>query len=177
MTRSLNRFKSRVKTEVRRLRMTVGGQILILINHAHRVPKPIKQAAIILISVHILDEVPSMVTDRWPKYWTGIIDPYFSPWFHLKVERGWFFKDITEDIAWIGTFYAFCKIALQYSVVAFLIVMIFLCYHILGLFFYLWNFKQSHIIYWDVLWYAIILQRVAISPSRADNFAKIKSLF
>ena len=153
------------------------GQILILINHVRRVPKPVKQAFIIVSAVHVLGEIPSILRDAWPKYWTVQIDPYLSPWFSMKVERVWYFKDITDEIEQIGTYYAFCKIALQYSVMAFLGIFIFFCYHIIDGLFYLWNFKQSHIIYWDLLWYAIVLQRIVIAPSKSDNLAKIKSLF
>lgn len=156
---------------------TLRDQTLILINHVRRAPKPVKQAFIIIAAVHVLGEIPSMLKDGWPKYWTTEIDPYWSPWFHLKVERCWYFKDITDEIEQVGTYYAFCKIALQYSVIAFLGIFIYFCYHVIDGLFYLWNFKQSHVIYWDLLWYAIVLQRVAISPSKSDNWAKIKSLF
>lgn len=152
-------------------------QILILINHARRSPKSVRQALIILAVVHIFGELPSILRDAYPMYWTKEIDPYFSPWFHLKVERCWYLKDLTDEVEQIGTYYAFCKIALQYSVVAFLGIFIYFCYHVIDGLFYLWNFKQSHVLYWDLLWYIIVLQRIAISPSKADNWAKIKSLF
>lgn len=176
MRKNLNP-RSRLKWAAQRLWMMAADRTLTLINHVRRVPKPVKQAAIILAAIHIFQEVPSMLKDAWPKYWTEMIDPYWSPWFQLKVERCWYFKDITDDIQQIGTYYSFCKIALQYSVAAFIIILIYLCYHIVDAIFYLWNFKQSHVIYWDLLWYAIILQRIAIAPSKADNWARIKSLF
>lgn len=160
----------------RRLRW-MTDQIRIQINHARRSPKPVRQALLIIAGIHILSEVPSVLRDCYPKYWTVEIDPYLSPWFHLKVERCWYLKDITEDIEKIGTYYAFGKIALQYSVAAFIGVFIFFCYHCIDGLFYLWNFKQSHLLYYDLLWYAIILHKLAISPSKSDNLAKIKSLF
>lgn len=172
--------QNRKKTLIRGLLhpwTTLRDQILILTNHVRRVPKPVRQAFIIVTIVHVFGEIPSMLKDAWPKYWTVYIDPYFSPWFHFKVERCWYFKDITEEVEQIGTYYAFCKIALQYSVVAFLGIFIYFCYHVIDGLFYLWNFKQSHVIYWDLLWYVIVLQRIAISPSKADNWAKVKSLF
>ncbi len=177
MSKNLNR-PSRLTGVVQRPWMIrVVDRTRTLINHVRRAPKPVKQAFLIISAAHILGEIPSLLRDNWPKYWVAEIDPYISPWFHLKVERCWYFKDITEDIERIAAYYSGAKIALRYSVAAFLVFFIFFCYHIIDLGGYLWNFKQSHLIYYDLLWYTIVLNMIALSPSRADNLAKIKALF
>lgn len=59
----------------------------------------------------------------------------------------WYIKYMSDDILWVTTYMCFARVAYQYSLKIFLIVSIFVLYHLLDTIMFFVNFKSSHWLY------------------------------
>lgn len=102
---------------------------------------------------------------------------FLCPWFNYSIPVCWWVKYLTNDVFEVLVFYAFAKVAKQYSISLFLVIVVLLFYHIIDLAMYLWNFKASHYMMWDMLWTTYVFVRIALRKWKDETIAKIKSLF
>lgn len=102
---------------------------------------------------------------------------FLCPWFNYSIPVCWWVKYLTNDVFEVLVFYAFAKVAKQYSISLFLVIVVLLFYHIIDLAMYLWNFKTSHYMMWDMLWTTYVFVRIALRKWKDETIAKIKSLF
>ena len=141
------------------------------------VPAAIRNAVIILLASHFLTEMASICYAIWPKWSNQLVDPFISPWYSYRFELKWHIHYVCGDLCWVGTFYAFAKIAKQYSTYMFITAVIFFCYHVIEIIMYFWNYKTSHYVYWDLLFTSCALIKGMFKPYKPETIAKIKSLF
>lgn len=141
------------------------------------VPAVVRSTILILVFSHLLTEASAICYEIWPQWSDRKIDPFLSPWYSNPMKIKWHIKFVCDDLCWIGTFYAFAKVAKQYSNFLFLTAIIFFCYHIMEVVMYFWNYKTSHYLYWDFLTTALLMIRGMFKPYKPETIAKIKSLF
>lgn len=154
-------------------------QVRTQITNLQNLPAPLRDSFFILLGAHLLTEAPSILTDLYPGWSRQIIDPFLKPGFHLAdpLPLNWYLKYMLDDVFIIMVFYCFAKICLMISTIFFVIALIYLGYHLLDLCMYFWDFKNTHVFYWDMLFTAMVLTKGAIKGYKPSTIAKIRSLF
>jgi hypothetical protein len=176
MTQSQSRKPIRLRVGMTPITTTIRRAIRTMTLRG--VNRDVRICIFLLIGAEILyEEIPSILTDIWPIWSKTKVDWFISPWFHEKVKINWILKFAFDDLLKIVIFYCLAKIAKQYSTSLFLVMVIFLIYHLIDFFMGWWNFKSSHYFYYDLLWITIVLVMQAVSPMKEGTLAKIKSLF
>lgn len=158
--------------------MTTRAAILVdRLRRLQKTPRIIWDCVILLIVGHFLTEVASILAHIAPHWSLVKVDWFWSPNFHMQMERQWYIKYFGDSLLWIITYYIMAKIAAQFSNALFIVAFIFWGYHVLDGFFFWWDFNSDFYIYLDLLWTAGVLVKYAIFPYKEEKFAKIKSLF
>lgn len=178
---SLNRFQNPSRhlrsLKQKMFRPTIVGRIRAVRVQILSLNKVIRDCIALLIIGHLLTEVSSLLYDIWPKWGDTEVYWFLCPWYHMKMERKWYIKMAADDLLWVIVFYCFAKVAKQYSEYLFLAVFVLFCYHLVDLFFFWWNFKTSHYIYWDMLGTALLLIKGILKGYKPETISKVKSLF
>lgn len=142
-----------------------------------RLPVVIRQCIVLLLVTHFLCEVPSILTELFPKWAIQKKDLFLSPSFKYPIKINWWLKYLSGDLFEVITYYCFAKVSKHYSNTLFLIIFVLLVYHVIDAFFFLWDFKTSHWIYLDLLWTVGILVRRCVKPYSERTIGRVKSLF
>lgn len=109
--------------------------------------------AIVLIFSHLLLELSWIIEKLKPELTTVYIKPVVSSNFHPEwyVKGGmnylWWVKYNCDDIVWCITFATMARIAYSFSFRLFMIVVMFLIYHVADFIMLWWDFKSSHWMY------------------------------
>lgn len=149
------------------------------IKSLRNLPAPLRDSFFILFGAHLMCEVPSVLTDLFPKWSIQVVDPFLRPGFHLSepLPLNWYLKYMTDDLFIFVTYYCIAKICLMVSDLFFLVALIYLGYHLVDLFLYFWDFKNTHAIYWDLLFTTIVMFKGIAQGYKPNTVAKIRSLF
>lgn len=132
---------------------------------------------LLLVIGHLLTEVSSLLYDIWPEWSDKCVYWFWSPWYHKQMERKWFIKMGADDLLWVITFYCFGKVAKEYSEYLFLAIFIMWCYHLVDAFFFWWDFKTTHYVYWDMLGTSIMAIKGIFKGYKKQTIARIRSIF
>ncbi len=155
----------------------IQAPIREILRQIRRLDKPIRQCIILLLIGHFLTEVPSIMEHICPGINNKSVYWFLSPNYHKQWLIKNYLKNSTDDLLWIITFYCFAKIAKLYSTYLFLVLVVFVVYHIIDGLMFWWDFKTGHWFYWDLLFTAIIFIKGIFKPYKPETIAKIKSLF
>ena len=136
-----------------------------------------KWALIILLIAHVQTEISNVLTEIMPGIMTRKVDLFLCPWYTMPYQLNWWVKFLTNDIFEVLVFYAFAKVAKQYSEALFLCLVVMVAYHIIDLIMFLWNFKTSRYLMWDYLFTGFFMIKGLFKNYKPATIAKIKSLF
>lgn len=142
-----------------------------------RMTKTTRQCILLAFIGHLLTFVPFLLAKYFHKWTYGNADWFLLRSFHYPRARYWYFKDTTDNIllgiAWlIGI-----KISVNYSDVLFVVLFVFLGYHVINIILYWVDYNTEFWAYADMIWTAAILIKAGVFPYRPEKFAKIRSLF
>lgn len=120
----------------------------------------------VLIGAHILTEVHGFIYDVFPKINEMNVDLFWSKDFKLKLNLHWYIKMLSDDLFVVICFYVMAKIAAQYSFKLFLICGIYMMYHVIDAFCFMYNYKQTTEIYYALVLCSSAATLILITPSK-----------
>lgn len=126
-----------------------------------------------LIIGHVLTEAHSLVSLLFPESANMEVN-WFWQKIDFKINILWWIKLITDDLLWCIVFFVMALIAKQYSLRLYFIVSVYFFYHVIDLFLFMYNYKQTTLVYWGLLGATIISTIALIWPIKATG--KYKSL-
>lgn len=126
-----------------------------------------------LIIGHVLTEAHSLVSLLFPESANMEVN-WFWQKIDFKINILWWIKLITDDLLWCIVFFVMALIAKQYSLRLYFIVSVYFFYHVIDLFLFMYNYKQTTLVYWGLLAATIISTIALIWPIKATG--KYKSL-
>lgn len=129
---------------------------------------------LLLISVEC-PEIPTYCTYLWPSIKIDKVNWFLH--YDMKMPIWWYLKFTCERVGWILRMIAFTKTAVQYSVTIFLASFLILCYIIIDLILFWWNYNTSVYGYEFLILFLYITMRGLIKPYSPDSFARIRSIF
>ena len=139
--------------------------------------KTVKDCVILVIAGHVFTYMAAVIIRVWPEWSRVNVDCFWSPSFHMKMERAWYIQFGGQGLCDIITYYLLAKIAANFSDALFVVFLIFFGYHIIDFLMFWWDFNTQFYIYLDLLYTAIVLIKYALVPYKPERLSKIKSLF
>jgi len=124
-----------------------------------------------------MGEIPSILTDFFPEWSRTQVYWFADPYYHYSTQRNDMLKFIANDLFDIGLAVIAVKAAKQFSVYLFLVLVIVLGYLIVGFIMLFWDFKTSHLFFYDFLLTIFILIKGVFKGYRPETLARIKSIF
>lgn len=135
--------------------------------------KTIGISCALLIVGHLLTEAHSIFCALWKELQTLVVDIFWvKP--SYDVTFPWWIKGITDDILWCIVFFVGAVCTRHWSQKLYFINVIYFFYHVIDLGLFLYNYKQTTMVYWLLLGATIAATIRAFLPSR--NCADYKSL-
>lgn len=86
-------------------------------------------------------------------------------------------KYIADDLFSIGKMWVIAKLSNTFSVYLFLCVVVLLGYEIAGFIMLFWDFKTTHIMFYDLLATSLLLIKGVFKGYSPRTIAKVRSLF
>lgn len=139
--------------------------------------KTIRDCVILVVIGHVFTYMAALVIRIWPTWSQIMVDWFWSPHYHMKMERVWYIQFGGQGICDIITYYLLAKIASKFSDSLFVVFVIFFGYHIVDAIMFWVNFNTFFYIYVDIFYTCLILIKYAIMPYRPEKFARLRSLF
>lgn len=113
---------------------------------------------------HILAELHGYMGDIWHDMNKIMVDWFWSPYFKMQLSIQWFVKTWFDDALYIFILYAFAKTVIDRSMKAYLIICMWMLYHLADMVCFMWDYKQSRYIYSALLWCCVFSTFFLILP-------------
>lgn len=108
----------------------------------------ITKIAILLIVGHVLTETHSVVRVVYPESLNVNVNWFWEKKFNFPISVLWWLKMVSEDVLWCITFFVMAKVSKNISRKFFLIACVYFVYHAIDLFMFLYDYKQTYLVYW-----------------------------
>jgi hypothetical protein len=164
MKGQLRRMKIVAATQIIRLRVVLRAGV-------------VRDCLLILVCGFLLEELPSFLTDLFPIWSRHKVNWFLKPGYYHPTQINWMIKYIADDLFSIGKMYVIAKLAKLYSTYLFLSVVVFLGYELSGFAMLFWDFKTTHIIFYDFLFTSLLLIKGVFKGYSQKTVSRLRSLF
>ncbi len=125
-----------------------------------------KVVGILFIVGHIMTETHGFLYHFYPKSETIYLDLFWSSSFKLKLNVLWYFKTFFDDGLLVLILYSVARMVYERSIKLYMIAIIYMLYHIVDIFCFMYNYKQTWEIYWALLYASTAATLILIIPHR-----------
>jgi|ERR1700748_9541 len=160
-----------------RMMRRIAAPFLAAQSNLRRLTRWIKEIVAISIAARLITYSAMFLSWVSKPLAERIVDPFLCPWYSNPMKLKWFIYYCSQDLAWVFSSYAFCKCAVRLSDYLFLVSIILLGYQLIDAFMLFWNFKQSNLIYLDLMWTVLAFISSVFKGYKPETVARVKSLF